>query len=307
MFGFLVAIGSITEPVIANLVDIDQGGDATKVPTAIATSDWYLFLWGILAIFTSWIWVHFRFFKLSLNRIPDGNINGIGGVTGAFVLAFIMLLLATLGKGFAASGLDVQADPTLRTMCILMIGSIVGQLPVAVYFFVKSTNRNSFTMPSVTKMVGLGFFGLILTLPVVLFALNIGYIIQYWMTGNQDDGIAHGGLQLMLVSQDKAYLLPVLLMVILVTPLLEEILYRGLVQRGFRAMGFPPWVAIFAASLPFTMMHLGVVEPPALAGLFILSLGFGWVYERGGSIIAPFAFHASFNGVNAGYALLFSA
>lgn len=231
----------------------------------------------------------------------------MGGALGGFGLAFIMLVLATLGRGIAQGAFDLDADPNLRTMFILMFGALIAQLPIAIYFFIKCADRKSLVMPRIIKICGFGLFGFILVLPVVLFVLDVGATLRLLWTGVEDDGVAHSGLSVILTASDRAYLLPVLLLVILITPLLEEILYRGFVQRGFRTLGLPPWAAILAASLPFTMMHVGVVEPAALAGLFVLSMGLGWVYERGGSIMAPIVLHSCFNGFNTAYALLIPA
>ncbi len=293
--------------VIAGSIEVDQVDAVSSPVSTDMTSYWHLALWGILALIAFGVWHRLRLFVLPANRIPDGDVNTMGGALGCFVLAFVMLLLATLGRGFAAGAFDQTADLTLRTMWFLMLGGTLAQLPIAIYFFIKCSTSKEMVGPSVGKSFGLGVLGLILVLPVVFFALNVGYTLQMWMTGIEGDGIAHSGLELIVGDQDRAYLVPVLFLVIVAIPILEEILYRGLVQRGFRGLGFPPWFAIFAASLPFTMMHIGVVEPAALLGLFVLSLGFGWVYERGGSIMAPIVLHAGFNGVNAGYALLIPA
>ena len=52
------------------------------------------------------------------------------------------------------------------------------------------------------------------------------------------------------------------------------------------------------ASVIFALAHLTVVPPHGLAALFVLSLGFGWAYEKTGSLWAPFTMHALFNAGN---------
>jgi len=52
------------------------------------------------------------------------------------------------------------------------------------------------------------------------------------------------------------------------------------------------------ASLVFTAMHVGAVDPHGLAGLFVLSLGFGWVYAKTGRLTASITMHMAFNAGN---------
>ncbi len=78
-------------------------------------------------------------------------------------------------------------------------------------------------------------------------------------------------------------------------PLLEEVMYRGLVQQVLRQLGVRPWPAIVLTSAAFAAMHWSIASPHALVPLFVLSLGFGWAYERSGRLLAPFVMHALFN------------
>ena len=61
-------------------------------------------------------------------------------------------------------------------------------------------------------------------------------------------------------------------------------------ERGVRA--------IVCASLFFTVMHLAVADWQGLPGLFLLSLGLGWVFTRPGRLAAPITLHMLFNGLN---------
>ncbi len=56
------------------------------------------------------------------------------------------------------------------------------------------------------------------------------------------------------------------------------------------------WLANVTASLIFAGLHYG--QWPAPVPLFILSLGLGELYRRTGSLVAPIAMHATFNGLS---------
>ena len=51
-------------------------------------------------------------------------------------------------------------------------------------------------------------------------------------------------------------------------------------------------------SIIFALMHWGAVAWHALPPLFVLSLAFGWIYERTGRLSASIVMHILFNAVN---------
>jgi len=100
------------------------------------------------------------------------------------------------------------------------------------------------------------------------------------------------------------YLLPVL-----VYPVLEEIVFRGLIQElvhdylSKSSLG-PATVANLLTSLLFAGLHF-VYHPPLWAALvFFPSLVFGFFKDRTGVLTAPILLHVFYN---AGFLWLFSA
>ena len=103
------------------------------------------------------------------------------------------------------------------------------------------------------------------------------------------------------------------LKIALLSPLLEEIVFRGglqtflLEREFFRKRKFGIGVANVSAanivtSLAFAAAHL-IYQTPLWASLvFIPSLVFGWARERYDSVIPPILLHAFYN---AGFGLLF--
>ncbi len=82
------------------------------------------------------------------------------------------------------------------------------------------------------------------------------------------------------------------LLAVILAPLVEEVIFRGLLFGALRRR----WglgAALVISSAVFGLVHLDLYASPAI---FVLSLGLGWVYERTGTLAAPVAFHAVFNG-----------
>jgi membrane protease YdiL (CAAX protease family) len=81
------------------------------------------------------------------------------------------------------------------------------------------------------------------------------------------------------------------LAVCVVAPLLEEMLFRGIVLRGF-LQRYARWHAIVGSAVLFGAAHLNIYQ--FLVGL-VLGLVLGWLYERTRSLIPCIALHATYN------------
>ncbi|MBI4881691.1 MAG: CPBP family intramembrane metalloprotease [Planctomycetes bacterium] len=94
----------------------------------------------------------------------------------------------------------------------------------------------------------------------------------------------------------------VLLGIVVLIPLLEEILFRGLVQRALRAV-LGPAPAIAAASLVFAVVH----DVQSSLPVFFVGAALGIVCEATGSVLAAAFAHSAFNGFMVACILAFSA
>ena len=84
----------------------------------------------------------------------------------------------------------------------------------------------------------------------------------------------------------------VLVLAVALVPVVEERVFRGMLQRALRARTTPAR-AIAAASSVFTLAHLGVYRA-ALHQTFLVGLAFGAAYEESG-ILAAIIAHALYN------------
>jgi membrane protease YdiL (CAAX protease family) len=81
------------------------------------------------------------------------------------------------------------------------------------------------------------------------------------------------------------------LAVCVMAPLLEEMLFRGIVLRGF-LQRYSRWQAILGSALLFGVAHLNIYQ--FVVGL-VLGTVLGWLYERTRSLIPCIALHAAYN------------
>ena len=86
--------------------------------------------------------------------------------------------------------------------------------------------------------------------------------------------------------------LAVLITGAVLAPIAEELFFRGFVFRGY-LLTRGPVVAYGASSLLFSSLHLNL---PALVPIVVLSLIFGWSYQRTRSIVPAIVGHGLNNG-----------
>lgn len=99
-----------------------------------------------------------------------------------------------------------------------------------------------------------------------------------------------------------------LLQIVIVSPVLEEIVFRGglqdwlLKREPMRRTRFGISLANVMVSIIFAATHL-LHQPPMWAALVLLpSLVFGWAWERHGTLFSPIGLHMLYN---AGFVWLF--
>lgn len=93
----------------------------------------------------------------------------------------------------------------------------------------------------------------------------------------------------------KSYDMPYLLVTAgVITPICEELFFRGLVQ-GRLAKAFGPAISVLGAALIFAVSHLNIVQ-----GIFVLPVGIlcGMLVVRTGSVLSAIWLHILYNVVN---------
>lgn len=88
---------------------------------------------------------------------------------------------------------------------------------------------------------------------------------------------------------------------IILAPLAEELLFRGILYPTVKQLGFPR-AALWSTSALFAAIHFNVA---IFIPLLLLAMLLVWLYEKTDNLLAPIAAHVTFNAVN--FALFFIA
>jgi membrane protease YdiL (CAAX protease family) len=130
---------------------------------------------------------------------------------------------------------------------------------------------------------------------VVFIALQ--WVVQpvaVWLmksSGNAPD--VHTVVTQYILTSQSQLRVTLILYAVICAPIVEELLFRGVLQGGLRRY-FGPAAAIMIPALLFALMHDNAVDRPSL---FLLAAICGYLYERTGSLYAPIALHVINNGL----------
>ncbi len=81
---------------------------------------------------------------------------------------------------------------------------------------------------------------------------------------------------------------------LVMAPVIEELIFRGILYPAIRQRGCPR-AALWISALLFAFTHANVMT---FIPLTFLALVLTWLYERTGNILAPIVAHGTFNGIN---------
>ncbi|QDU72540.1 CPBP family intramembrane glutamic endopeptidase [Mucisphaera calidilacus] len=222
----------------------------------------------------------------------------------------LVALLLTIGGQFIAAAilgaLGWTQDPSERLSALsVMILQASGMGLAATYGLIlvlRSEPRASAWLPASLATVAL--LGCVATITLgqgtVAIVANAATLLGY-----PPPSIAHEALARMVSFDDPVALVLRLISAIILAPLFEEAVFRGIIQRSLvDATRGRVWVAITLTATLFGLIHADQVHAQGLPGLIVLGIIFGWLYARTDRLWIPMLAHTAFNAYNVGLAFL---
>jgi membrane protease YdiL (CAAX protease family) len=215
---------------------------------------------------------------------------------------FGSFLLMMLVKALFKDSEDWRFELALNIGGIFWYGILLCLfLTVARFGFVRGLKGLGLDWPAVGEELFWGAVTLITVMPLIFTALQATLLIGQWLMGPDFAMDQHAALAALSDFPQWWMQAVIILNAVLVVPVFEEVLFRGLLQSTLTAHLGRPWLSILAVSILFSMMH---PYPTHLPALMVLSLGLGYTYEKSGSLLRPIWMHILFNGTNITLALL---
>ena len=182
--------------------------------------------------------------------------------------------------------------------------------------FTRRLKGFGLNIKTIVKDFFAAFVNLLAVWPLIISAMGLTIYFGELFWGREYQMQQHQ--QLKLITEHSQLLSRILIVVVavVVVPLLEEMLFRGLFQttirsyiETFRSLLVPQnkaeekrtadrngaWPAIVISSGLFTMTHANAGHWPAL---FVLGVCMGYAYEKSGSLFRPIFIHSFFNAIS---------
>lgn len=267
-------------------------------------NSWQAFLSGLFFIlvttFGAWELKKKGFFNLpttpSFLKIKGMDvIRGFGFVfsTEGIIFPFIYIWLSQLNVFKLNSETNIW-----MAIVVAFLGAFAALM--AFYLLPKLQQKLLFKQLARSKMQSIkaGLVTLaIFYLPVMLISAVLTTLVTYLFGQMPKDQVA-----VEFIRQTKNHpiqFICVLIIVIILAPLKEEFLFRGLLQSWLKQKFHHRTAAIALASVIFALFHFASSQELSnivlFCALFLVSCGLGFVFEKERSLWAPIAMHAGFN------------
>ena len=174
-------------------------------------------------------------------------------------------------------------------------GAAIGYCVLAWHTFARRLQGLGLGLRHVRRDIVQALVILFCIMPVVLtMIVAVQYLGEYFNGPEYDVG-QHQELKVLTSYPQMSLKISVAVVAVLAAPLVEELLFRGLIQTLIRSYIGRPWLSVIMTSMLFATVHENYAHWPAL---FVLSLAIGYAYEKSGSLWQPLFIHAMFNGMS---------
>ena len=131
-----------------------------------------------------------------------------------------------------------------------------------------------------------------MALQILIAVITLPLIFLLW----GDDPPSQGVTDIAETATTTAEQIFVVLAVAVLAPIVEEVIYRGMLLSTLRRR-FRPWIAVVISALVFSLIHavLDINAIAAVPGLFLLGLVLGWVALRRQNLSLAIALHSGIN------------
>ncbi len=244
-----------------------------------------------------------RWRLLAMPREPGGRIPVdpfFGGI--AFLLAYAAGMLAAS----VPAGL-LRPDDAWSRLAIGATANAVQWAAAVALLASRAFRDGPSPISSTRRAVEAGAIGLLLALPIVFATGTLLGVILPLIGFPKTPEVSHETLRLVLEKREWLFTAVTFAHVVVLVPIAEEALFRGLLQPSLRASQSGVAAAIAITSVVFTAIHWPSLPPDGrvsgLAMLLVLSVALGVLRERTGGFLAPAVAHAIFNALNVALAL----
>ncbi len=218
---------------------------------------------------------------------------------GAFGLTWLAGTVAGSIVFVATGSVAADDDPSIPVLGASLVAGWVVQVVIVIALVRRlgsgDVRADLGALAEPVDLVGIpiGVAAQLALVPLVYLPLR-----AIWPATFDDDALSETAKNLV-DRADGAMLIVLAMLVVIGAPIVEELVYRGMLQRGLLA-SLPPAAVVVGVAALFALIHLRPVEYP---GLFVAGLVFGVCSWRTGRLATAVAAHVGFNAIGLGLAL----
>ena len=210
------------------------------------------------------------------------------------LIVFYFLMMDVLGSLLAK--LLLLMFPSIDKILATAIMQYVVYVPIliACIFLLKGEIKESINVAKESKYQK--FLGIIGIGLISAYGLNvIGGLISSAIssaTNSENENAIREMFQ-------SSYGVLIILLVCVIAPIVEEIIYRGAIQRGLEKLKIHPMVALIISSLIFGFIHvLSAGDYPQVFAYIFMGFVLGYVYQKTKSLVSSIAIHMLINTIS---------
>ncbi len=211
---------------------------------------------------------------------------------GIFLCVAIGALLTLLVRGANAS----KPELSLGRMMVSVL-SFQGAALALVWRFIREHEMNWAEAFGFRNRRGRAL--LLGTLAVFIFS-PVGQLLQLLsfklLTWLHLDPTAQAAVEVLRGASRGPGLIGFVLITVVLVPLAEELVFRGILYPAIKSAGFPR-LALWGTSVFFAAIHFNLA---IFLPLLLLALVLTWLYEKTDNLLATIAAHSLFNAANLG-------
>ncbi len=179
--------------------------------------------------------------------------------------------------------------------CVCALLAIGGIIAVAQTTFARQLKGFGLQPRTMGRDLAAAVVSLVCIWPIITITLflTILFVLSLGVKGPQIE--RHEMLKMLLLYRQLPVRLSMITFMVVIAPIFEEMLFRGLFQTLIRRFVPSVWASIVISSVLFATAHQNFTHWPAL---FVLALCLGYSYEKSGSLFRPIFIHALFNATN---------
>jgi membrane protease YdiL (CAAX protease family) len=222
--------------------------------------------------------------------LPSAAPRPIDAPTAAAVFVGAWLAAQIVASLIVVALADSSTDPSFGVTALALVGAWTTYL-VAMWLASQRAGSGSMVADYGLRFRSIDVVGLGIGVLCSLVLIRIVYLPleALWPTTFSEARLNENAQDLVDRASGSTWM--VVVMVVVGAPLMEELFYRGLLQRSLASRYHDGLVVVGVAAL-FALVHFRPIEIP---GLFVIGLVFGFAALRTGRLGMAIMIHAGFN------------